>query len=71
MTKVMNNAIAEKMNEAVEFVAVHNFGRENVITAFGNEKETVYEKAYFHWAVVCNYEGNFCVLPANEVEVLN
>ena len=36
--------------------------------AYGNDKDKVEREAHFHWAVICDYTGNYMVVEASELE---
>lgn len=72
MLNVNYNINAKELETTTaNFVAVwtKNNGN-NYITAFGNDKAEVREEGYFHWAVMADYEGDFKVLPFNEINIV-
>lgn len=67
MTVAMNEVIKNITNE--KFVGIWTVGNENYVVAFGNDEKEVNENTYFHWAVMCDYEGNYKVVETNTIKV--
>jgi hypothetical protein len=67
---VNKNINTEKLeNELTNFAGIWTKRNgENYITAIGNDFNEVKEEAYFHWAVMADYEGTYKVLPTYEIE---
>ena len=42
---------------------------ENYVVAFGNDENEVNENTYFHWAMMCDYEGSYKVVETNTIKV--
>ena len=67
MTVKMNEIIKNITNE--KFVGIWTVDNENYVVAFGNDEKEVDENTYFHWAVMCEYEGNYKVVETNTIKV--
>ncbi len=67
MTVTMNETIKNITNE--KFVGIWVVGNNNFVVAFGDDEEKVKENTYFHWAVICDYEGNYKVVETNTIKV--
>ena len=67
---VKRNDYTDKLNNAnVDFVAVWTNRRgDKYVVAFGDNFLEVKQEGHFHWAVMCDYEGDYRVLPTAEVE---
>jgi len=69
MLKVNTNVNTEILTvDPYPYVAVWTTRNgENYITAYGENPTDVREEGRFHWAVIANYEGNFKVMPIEEI----
>lgn len=69
-TTVNKNDYTTKLETTpTQFVAIWSNRRgAKYITAMGDDFLTVKQEGHFHWAVMCDYEGSYKVLPTTEVE---
>lgn len=73
---VINNAHAKALTGMAtmpQYIAVQSNrnNTERFITAYGDDYNTVRDDAYFHWAVIMDYEGSYKIVSCDEINIID